>query len=72
LPKVLSDCLRDILSFLRKQESRLLFPRKRESIVFRIPVFTGKYWIPAYAGMTVGEPYVVPNSDRIFDYCYST
>jgi hypothetical protein len=28
-------------------------------MVFRIPVFTGNYWIPAYAGMTVSEPYTL-------------
>jgi len=42
----------DISSFLRKQESRSLFPRKRESIVLWIPVVTGKYWIPAYAAIS--------------------
>ena len=60
----------DISSFLRRQESRSLFPRKRESIFFWIPVVTGKYWIPAYAGMTVDEPDVRPHSDRILDNWY--
>jgi len=31
LPKVLSGSVSDVPSFLRKQESRSLFPRKRES-----------------------------------------
>ena len=35
-----------------------------------IPVVTGKYWIPAYAGMTAGELDVLPHSDRIIDTCY--
>ena len=39
-------------------------------MVFWIPVVTGKYWIPAYAGMTVGEPGVQPDSDKILDNCY--
>ncbi len=68
---MLSGRVSNISSFLRKQESRSLFPRKGESS-FWIPVVTGKYWIPAYAGMTVCEPGVLPYSDRIFDNCYKS
>jgi len=39
-------------------------------IVFWIPVFTGKYWIPAYAGMTVDKTDVLPHSETIFDFCH--
>jgi len=43
-----------------------------EILVFRIRAFTGKCWIPAYAGMTVDEPDVLPQPERIFDTCYET
>jgi hypothetical protein len=38
-------------------------------LVFWIPVSTGEYWIPAYAGMTTGERDILLDSDKIIDTC---